>query len=172
MNENEIIKAYPEVEIIPPDGIDKSRRNKDIPIETIIEYRSKGLSLNEIAKLIGCSKQNVHKRLEAVGYSKEDLENFKNHRADVFAFLQSRLLNSIDDETIKELNAYQRIIGIGVLYDKERLTRGQSTANVDVHELFESIEQRQARIDALREELGCITKTEEIKTDENKQEKT
>src|SRR3990170_5494193 len=110
-------------EIISPDcEIDRSHKN--IPIETIIEYRNRGLSYMEIAKLTGCSRQNVQQRLETVEYSKEDLDHFKKHRGDVFAFLQSKLLN-IDMGEIKELNPYQRIVGASIMYDKERLEQGK-----------------------------------------------
>ena len=129
MSNTEIPERFYSDEIVSPDNrIDRS--NKDIPIQSVIEYRNKGLSLGEIAKLTGCSKQNIHQRLESVGYDKENLEYFKKHRGDVFAFIQSRLLNSIDDETIKGMNAYQRIIGASIMYDKERLETGKSTANI------------------------------------------
>lgn len=140
MDEN---KAIVPDEIISPDcDIDRSHRN--IPIQTIIAYRNRGLSYGEIAKLTGCSRQNVQQRLETVEYSKEDLENFKNHRKDVFAFLQSRLLNSIDTKEIKELNPLQRIIGAGILFDKEEKLQG-STERIDTFALTANIEELERR---------------------------
>src|SRR5574337_839065 len=92
---DEVIKAIPagDVEILPP-GQDVDKPQKNISIESIIEYASKGLTLSEVAKLCNCSKQNVQQRLRAVAFDKTDLENFKNHRKDVFAFIQAKLLNS------------------------------------------------------------------------------
>lgn len=88
MTENksdETIKAIPteDVEVIPP-GKNVDKPQKDIPIETLISLRNKGHTLEEIAKIVNCCKQNVHQRLEAIGYSKERVENFKENRADVF----------------------------------------------------------------------------------------
>ena len=158
MNENKPI--IPD-EIISPD-CDIDRSHKNIPIETIIEYRNRGLSYTEIAKLTGCSRQNVQQRLEAVGYDKEDLENFKKHRGDVFAFLQSKLLNSIDLHELKEISPIQRIVGTGILFDKERLQRGESTENVNVFELEASIEEyRKKRLELLKRVL-CRVEDKEI----------
>lgn len=139
-------------EIISPDcDIDRSRKN--IPIETVIEYRNRGLSYTEIAKLTGCSRQNVQQRLETVEYSKEDIENFKKHRGDVFAFLQSKLINSIDSDAIKEMQPYQRIVGASILYDKERLEQGKSTGNINILEVSASIEELQKQAANLRKTL-------------------
>lgn len=156
--DKEIIKVNSEdMEIIPPDGIDRTKRNKKIPIETIIEYRKRGLSINEIAKLCGCSKQNVHERLETVGYDDKDMENFNKHRAEIFSFIQSKLLNSLDLETIKDMNPYQRIVGASILYDKERLEMGKSTENIDVHALMEDIQERGKRINELKKIVEGIS---------------
>lgn len=172
---NETIKAIPAEDVDRVDGKDKF-----IPIETIIEYASKGLSLSEIAKLCNCSKQNVHQRLQAVAFNKTDLENFKNHRKDVFAFIQSKLLNSLDEETIKEMNPYQRVISAGVLYDKERLERGQPTEIYDQFTITASLEEIRKRKEELLKEIQIRdvtsdeasnnnqTNTEEIKTHENR----
>jgi hypothetical protein len=139
-------------EIISPD-CDIDRSHKNIPIETIIEYRNRGLSYTEIAKLTGCSRQNVQQRLETVEYSKEDIENFKKHRGDVFAFLQSKLLNSIDSDAIKEMQPYQRIVGASILYDKERLELGKSTGNINLLEVTATIEDLQRQAEVLRKSL-------------------
>ncbi len=139
-------------EIILPDcDIDKAP--KGIKIESIIEYRNQGLSYGEIAKLTGCSRQNVQQRLEAAEYSKEDLENFKKHRGDAFAHFQSLLLNSLTPEAIKGMPPYQRIIGLSVLYDKERLERGKSTENINIAEVNASLSDLQKRAADLRKSL-------------------
>ena len=149
---DEIKFTSKDIEIIKPD-CDIDRSHKDIPIETIIEYRNKGLTYKEIGKLTGCSRQNIQQRLEIVEYSKEDLENFKKHRGDVFAFMQSKLINSIDLEEIKEMNPYQRIISTGILFDKERLQRGESTENIDVVAANLNIAELQRQAEELRKSL-------------------
>lgn len=179
---SEAIKAFPaeDVEVISLAGVDKK---EIIPIENIIEYVNKGLTLSQIAKLCGCSRQNVHQRLQAVAYDKAGLENFKRHRGDVFAFIQSKLLNSIDDQAIKSMSAAQRVVCTGILYDKERIERGLSTENISIAEINLSLEQigkrkeellRQIGVDVFNSDKGEMKsnsdqiKSEEIKTDKKK----
>ena len=130
-----------------------NRIAKQIPIESIIAYAQKNLSYAEIAELVGCSKQNVQQRLNYVGYTRLNLDNFSKHRADTFAHLQSRLLNSIADEDLKDINPLQRVVAAGILYDKERLERGKSTSNINVVEVTGTIADLQAQASKLRESL-------------------
>ena len=132
----------------PPDNLPKK-----IPIETIIAYRRKGLSINDIATIVGCSKQNVWERLQTVGYDDVDLDSFNNSRADILAFVQSKLINSLDSDAIKEMQPYQRVVATGILYDKERLERGKSTSNINVVEVTGTIADLQAQASKLRESL-------------------
>jgi hypothetical protein len=50
----------------------------------------------------------------------------------VFAGLQERILKSITDEAIKKTPAIQLVTAASILYDKERLERGESTSKVSV----------------------------------------
>lgn len=101
---------------------------KHIPIETIIDLHAKNLSHAQIAKIVGCRSQNITQRLQASGIT--SLRNFKKNRADVFATIQSRILNSIGDDDIKKAPFGSRITAAAILYDKERLERDKSTSNV------------------------------------------
>lgn len=149
MNQNQPI--VPD-EIIPPNDV-IDRRHKELSIGSIIEYMSKGLNLGEVAKLCNCSKQNIQQRLKAVAFDKTDLENFKKRRVDVFAFIQSKLLNSIDLEELKKMPVYQRVVSASILYDKERLEAGKSTSNINVVEVQGTIEELQKQAEALRKSL-------------------
>ena len=163
--DKEIIKINPEdIEIISPVSIDKSRKNKDIPIQTIIEYRNQGLSCGEIAKLTGCSRQNVQQRLDSVEYNKEDLANYKKHRADVFAFIQSKMLNSIDDVEIKRMPVAQRVLCTGILYDKEEKEDRKVVEFINYAETKENYERLRKERESLEKVLGGVA---EIKNDEN-----
>jgi len=149
MNQNKPI--IPD-EIIPPNDV-IDRRHKEIPIESIIEYMGKGLNLGEVAKICNCSKQNIQQRLKAVAFDKTDLENFKKRRVDMFAFIQSKLLNSIDLEELKKMPVYQRVVSASILYDKERLESGKSTSNINVAEVQGTIQDLQRQADELRKQL-------------------
>ena len=127
--------------------------NKLIPIESIIEYaeREPPLSYQDIANLVGCSKSNVLQRLQAVGYSRLNRKNYEKNRTATFQHIQSKLLNSITDDDIKEINPLQRIVGVGILYDKERLEQGLSTQNIDTHSLTDTVDAyRKRRLELLR----------------------
>lgn len=101
---------------------------KMIPLENLIELHSKGLSSSQIAKIAGCNSSNVRNRLYASGVV--SLGRYKKNRAEVFAATQSRILNNLTDDDIKKGSMLQKATAVGILYDKERLERGQSTENV------------------------------------------
>ena len=117
---------------------------KDIPIESIVEYRSRGMSYNEIATLTGCTKSNVIQRLQTVNAQIDALPNYKKHRADVIALTGRRILSHLTQDKLKAASAYQLTGMYGILYDKERLEREQSTANISI---------RMATIAALQREI-------------------
>ena len=135
---------------------------KDIPIESIIEYRLKGLSTRDIAALVGCSHVNVVKRLQRHCDDVDLLPMHKKHRADILTLSGKKLLQSVTDGTIKEMSGLQRITAYGILYDKERLERGQSTANVSIHDIDRSLSTAAEEIERLRLELSEMESTGDI----------
>jgi len=56
--------------------------------------------------------------------------DYKSHRADIFAGIQHKILASVSDEDIKKASLFQKAGVVGLLYDKERLERDMSTANI------------------------------------------
>ena len=122
-----------------------------IPISRIIQLRKRGNSYSEIGKILGCTKQNVELRLRPFKGEIEALESFKEQRADVLAVYQQKLLNSLTDSDIKRMPPGTRLTGFGILYDKERLERGQSTDNIAVEALIEDLHNTQEQLDKIRE---------------------
>jgi len=102
--------------------------HKKIPIEVILELHSKELSHDQIAKITGCTHSNITQRLQRTGIT--SLSNYKANRGDLFALLQSKILNTITEADIKKASLLQRVTASGILYDKERLERDKSTANI------------------------------------------
>jgi hypothetical protein len=102
--------------------------NKDIPIDLLLDYSSKGLTYRDIAKLAGCSAANVHQRIKAVNFDPNHLRAYKDNRADLLAWKQRELILSLDSAEIKAMQPRDRIVSYGILYDKERLERGQATS--------------------------------------------
>ena len=137
------------------DIIDIDRSVKNIPIESIIDFanREPPLSYQDIADLVGCSKQNVYDRLQRVGYSRDCAKHYEKNRVKVFQFLQAKLINSIDEESIQKASALQRVVAAGILYDKERLESGKSSQNISIVEITGSIAELQDQADKLRQSL-------------------
>lgn len=107
------------------------RRNKHIDHRKTIELAQQGLSHSEIAKIQGCDHSNITRVLQRYGVT-DNYKDYKQHRADILAGLQHRLLSSITDNDIQKTPAIQRIMAAGILYDKERLERGLSNSNVSI----------------------------------------
>ncbi|MDR4509618.1 MAG: hypothetical protein MRJ65_15550 [Candidatus Brocadiaceae bacterium] len=134
---------------------------RDIQLQKFIELRRKNLSYNEIGKIVGCSKQYVHQKLRDT----EDFEGFTKDPALRYEILQHKILQTLDDESIKKINAYQRIIAVGVLEDKKRLLRNQSTENINISELRLSLED----IRRQKEEITARLKSLRDKKSQNSQ---
>lgn len=86
------------------------------------------LSYKEIAAIQKVSPQAIHQKIKNL-LPPAETETFKNHRADILAGMQAKLLRELDDERLQKASAYQLVGSFGLLYDKERLERGMSTAN-------------------------------------------
>jgi len=89
------------------------------------------ISPTAIAKQIGRDHKTV------VAYSREpgtiaEVNEIKEDLADVYEGLARRMVDSITDEDISRINAYQRTVAAGIATDKMRLIRGQSTSNQSV----------------------------------------
>lgn len=138
----------------------------NIPIGLMVEYAKLGLNDAEIAQLVGCSKQNVNKQLQPYRDDVRQLDTFKTVRADVFAALGRQLLHSLTPSDIKGMSAAQRITCSAILYDKERLERGKSTANISYQQITNDIEALDAEIAEIEAQLsddsqsGAVTGSE------------
>ena len=84
----------------------------------------------EIAETVNTSRQLVHQVLNRYGIDPNHARDYKEHRADILAGLQSKILNCIDDEKLKKAPAGTLTLMACQLYDKERLERDLSTSNV------------------------------------------
>ncbi len=132
---------------------------KYIPIESIIELRKKSLSTRQIAKILGCDHSNIVRRLNAYKAELQGIEPFKRNRADIFALVQAKIINNITDNDIAKASLLQKATSVAVLYDKERLERGQSTENIAYSSTITRIDDRSSEITKLKQLLG-ITEVE------------
>lgn len=108
-----------------------ARHNK-IDIYKAIQLRNQGNSYSDIAKIYNCTRQHVHQTLAPYIDRNKHVQRYKHDRADVLADLQLEILGSLDKECITKAPFVSRITAMAILYDKERLERGESTENVSV----------------------------------------
>jgi hypothetical protein len=88
------------------------------------------LSLADIAAIQKVTPQAIHKQLQSLD-GKAMLDKYKQERADCLAGLQAEIIASVDAATINKARLGERMVAVGVLYDKERLERNQATEIVD-----------------------------------------
>jgi predicted transcriptional regulator len=127
---------------------------KGIPIEKILDLKDKRLSHQQIADLLGCDKSNITNRLKKYRPTLDKIAGHKKHRADILTNIQAKLLDSVTDDKIKECTVPQLTVAYGILYDKERLERGQSSSNLSVAGLVES---HSANLDTVSEQIAKLT---------------
>ena len=114
-------------------AIRPKKANKGIDHRRTIELHDMGLEAPLFAKIQGCDPSNITRVLQRYGAKEVQTTEFKNHRAEILAGLQERILSCITDKEIKKAAFGTKIVTAGILYDKERLERGQATSiNVEV----------------------------------------
>lgn len=132
---------------------DSSRLTKDIPIEAILGYRDKNLSKADMARLLGCSPANITQRLRGYESKIVAVDNHKRYRADALTDITRRLLQSITPDEIKKLNMRDKVMCYGILYDKERLERGQSTGNIAIKDVASHYSNEISKLSKQRQEI-------------------
>lgn len=102
---------------------------KNIDRDKVVALRRKGLSMREIAKILGCSQQAIFYHLHQAGADQEQIDSYKANRADYLAALQLRMLSSLSPADVAKMPGGSRVLAACQLYDKERLERGKTTNN-------------------------------------------
>jgi len=124
-----------------------------------------GLTITQAAKRLNCDKSNVSTHLKRNGIVPGYLKSYKQHRADVLANWQYKLLKSITTDDLKSASLSQKVIAYGVMYDKERLERGQSTENIAYADMVKVNEKIEEKLQAMREKLGIDAEESAISGD-------
>lgn len=101
--------------------------NKEEALHLKVDH---GLTYKEIGELTGASKQAVHQAIAPLLGDRKEIDAFKENRADIFAGKQKELLLALDADRLQKMSGRDLVIATGVLFDKERLERGQSTVNL------------------------------------------
>lgn len=90
---------------------------------------AEGRTPNYIGKALSRDRKTIAAAL-AKPETAELVEERRTDLADMYETLSRRMVDSITDEDITKINAYQRTVASGIATDKMRLLRGQSTANL------------------------------------------
>lgn len=130
------------------------RRIKHIDHDMTAKLAHAGLTHGEIAKLQGCDRSNITRTLQRLNIQTAEVDDYKGARADTLAAMQWRLLQSITAEDIEKASLQCKLMGFGILFDKERLERGQAT-NINVSAELKLTEQ--AYKDMLKRRFGGST---------------
>lgn len=106
------------------------KRKSKLDVSKMLELKTVNqLSYSEIAAIDGTTPQNIHSKIKDL-LPTEETKTYQEHRADILSNLQLKLLSNLDDDRLKKASAFQLVGAAGLLYDKERLERGQSTENI------------------------------------------
>lgn len=94
-----------------------------------LHLRHPELTGGQIARRVGCSRQNVHQILRTFldNHTEREVCDFQAKRADFYDFLQLQLLASITDEKIQKSRKVALVTAAAILLDKARLVRQQAT---------------------------------------------
>lgn len=129
----------------PPAPKRSKRSRQSVPLAYVAHQYATGKTTRELGEQYGVSHTTITRWLDQTDQAKHTVERFKQNRADILARIQSKSLvlqEQIVDELLKDglANAYtpqqkQQLMFTlntihGTLFDKERLERGQSTANI------------------------------------------
>jgi len=129
----------------------KQRKDKKVNTEQALMLKTeKGLTYREIAAIQGVDHAAVYRDIKHL-LSDAETEVYKSKRADVLAKMQKELLKSITVDDIKGMPVGQKLMGYGILFDKERLERNQSTQIVgyDARAIEERLKQIQDMVDVI-----------------------
>ena len=107
-------------------------RAKGVSWEAVLELKQKGLSHAQIGTLLDCSRQNVDYLVKQYGEGLALVESYKKNRGDLLASKQCQLLTALTPEKIDKMAGRDLVVSLGILQDKERLEKNQSTTNVSL----------------------------------------
>jgi IS30 family transposase len=126
----------------------RKRKSKITPEirQKVIELSEKNLTTREVETLTTVDHSTVAKILQRYGLEKQNIDDYIAQRPQILAGLQTKILQSIDEDDLKTASLLQRVTAYGVLYDKERLETGKSTQNVQgIYHIVSEIERSERK---------------------------
>lgn len=126
----------------------------DRAIALKLEYPE--LTPGQIAKAVGCNPSNVHRVLARFNARLDDLQDYKEHKGDVWDSVAMRAVMSIDDAKLHKSSASQLMMVAGIAFDKSQLVRGQATS-INVNVLTTLLDEARAARDRQDQQMRTIS---------------
>jgi hypothetical protein len=137
-------------------------------IEQVKILRANGLTYNAISLKINRNPKTVKKAC-LVPEIAEEIREMQEELADSYEGLSRRMIDSISDEDIEKLNAYQRTISSGICTDKMRLLRNESTSNISIAAIAANIEETERQIKEVEARIDKLTGEIEMENQGNQE---
>lgn len=124
----------------------KNRKHVKLDPDKVKELHKQGLGLTDIAKHQGVNPSTVWRFLEKIKPENKALQDYKDNRADILAYIQGKginiinmVLDTFDQDTISAMSGQQKnglLMAanaiVGTRHQEERLERNLSTSNTSV----------------------------------------
>lgn len=117
------------------------RHTGKAPLIRKIALEHPEFSEGQVAKLVDCDPANVHRVLDTfrTKFSKAQLAQFQESKADIYDALQYRALASVSDEALENASVRDKAVAAGIWEDKARVIRGQAT-QINVNVLLDAVQ--------------------------------
>ena len=124
--------------------------SKFTDLELIAALNVHNDNVTRAARELGVTRNAVIKRKKLLpkGVIAPTIEKFRSQRADTFARFQQIILQYVTEKKLKGASLQQLGTLFGIMYDKERLERGQATEHI-AHAHYEKLDEKQMK--ALKE---------------------
>lgn len=113
-------------------------RGEDIP--KLKKFYALGMTHEELADIFGVTREAITHRVKKLGLARNHWtpSEFKQRMETEMLDRMQKLLNAMSVDKVEKASLSQLIMAFGILFDKVRLQRGESTQNVaalQVHKL-------------------------------------
>jgi hypothetical protein len=133
-----------------------SKRGK-IDVSKALKLWAGGTPQADIARSLNSSESSVSQALKPFKNliaNPEALKAFEDQRDKILTGGQAKLLAAaLNDKTIKKSSTLQLVSSYGILFDKQRLVRGEATSNVNIKSL---IQHNQAQLSGAKDALSQV----------------
>src|SRR5574343_224291 len=102
-------------------------RAGNISIEKILALKNAGMKVKDIAERLGTTEQRIEDEINV----NADYVEFCNDKTQAFNRLMYSLYKELGVKDIQKMTPYQRVISIGVLYDKLNSYKERSVSGVE-----------------------------------------